>query len=126
MHIEPYTSVLIDEKATSNIVSAVLLMLIFVGVLSSAVSFAVPILGNAAAAIEVQRAKDVLSLIDAAIKTNPQETLEYRLYNGYIYAENQRIELLLINTSSSSVDRIILNSTALYYKAQEYPSPSIS
>lgn len=145
MHIEPYTSVLIDEKATSNIISAVLLMLIFVGMLSSAVSFAVPILGKAAAAIEMQRAKDVLSLIDAAIKTNPQETLEYRLYNGYLNAENQRIDLLLINSSTGLTNEsIVLNSTTLYlkilsnnknlnpslnfqnYKVQDYPSPSIS
>jgi hypothetical protein len=127
MLIEPYTSVLIDEKATSNIVSAVLLMLIFAGMLSSAISFAVPMLGNAAAVIEMQRAKDVLSLIDAAIRTNPQETLEYRLYNGYLNAENQRIDLLLINSSDNSIERTIrLNSSALYYKVQEYPSPSIS
>ncbi len=127
MHIEPYTSVLINEKAASNIVSAVLLMLIFVGMLSSAVSFAVPILGNAAAAIEMQRAKDVLSLIDAAVRTNPQAALEYRLYNGYIYAENQRFELLLINSSTSLTNEsIVLNSTTLYYKTQDYSSPSIS
>ncbi|MBU4075271.1 MAG: hypothetical protein KKI06_00905 [Euryarchaeota archaeon] len=127
MRIEPYTSVLIDEKAASNIVSAVLLMLIFVGVLSSAVSFAVPILGNAAAAIEMQRAKDVLSLIDAAVRTNPQTTLEYRLYNGYINAEKQRIDLLLINSSTGLTNEsIVLKSSTLYYKAQEYPSPSIS
>jgi hypothetical protein len=127
MHIEP-SSLASNEEATSNIISTVLLMIIFLGVVLSAISFATPLLGRTLAAADMQKAKDVLSSLDAAIRTNTGGTLEYRLYNGSLHGENQRIDLHINYSSNNSIYRTIsLNGCTLYYsQAQEYPSPSIS
>ena len=127
MHIEP-SGLVSNKEATSNIISAVLLMIIFLGVVLSAISFATPLLGKALIAGDMQRAKDVLSSLDEAIRTNTEGTLEYRLYNGSLRGENQKIDLQINYSSNNSIYRTTsFNGCTLYYiQAEEYPSPSIS
>ncbi len=127
MHIEP-SNLASNKEATSNIISTVLLMIIFLGVVLSAISFATPLLGRTLAAADMQRAKDVLSSLDEVIRTNTEGTLEYRLYNGFLCGEKQRIDLQINYSSNNSIySTTSLYSCTLYYRqAEEYPSPSIS
>jgi len=127
MHIEP-SGLVSNKEATSNIISAVLLMIIFFGVVLSAISFTTPLLGKALIVGDMHRAKDVLSSLDEAIRTNTEGTLEYRLYNGSLCGENQRIDLQINYSSNNSIYRTTsFNGCTLYYRqAGEYPSPSIS
>ena len=127
MHIEP-SGLTSNNEATSNIISAVLLMIIFLGVLLSAIAFATPLLGKVLTAGEMQRAKDVLSSLDEAIRTNTEGTLEYRFNNGSLCGENHRIDLQINYSSNNSIySTNSFNSCTLYYRqAEGYPSPSIS
>jgi len=125
MHIEP-SSLESNEEATSNLISTMLLMIIFTGLVLSAISFAVPLLGKAVAVADMQKAKDVLSSLDENMRTDAQGTLEYRSYHGYLSGEKQGIDVHIY--SNNSIYRTInLSGCTLYYKqAEEYPCPSIS
>ena len=127
MHIEP-SSLESNEEATSNLISTMLLMIIFTGLVLSAISFAVPLLGKAVAVADMQKAKDVLSSLDETMRTDAQGTLEYRLYHGYLSGEKQGIDVQINYSSNNSIYRTInLNGCTLYYKqAEEYPCPSVS
>lgn len=127
MHIGP-SSLISNKEATSNIISAVLLMIIFLGVVLYAISFTTHLLAKALIAVDMQRAKDVLSSLDEAVRTNSEGTLEYRLYNGSLCVEKQRIDLQINYSSNNSIYRTAsLNGCTLYYwQAEEYPAPSIS
>lgn len=117
-----------NDEAVSNIISTILLMVIFMVMVLSAVSFAVPLLGSALAVADMQKAKDILSSLDTSISTDAQGKLEYRLYNGYLSGENHGIDLEINYSSNNSIYRtVILSSSALSYRqVQGYPPPSIS
>ncbi|MGP8329731.1 MAG: hypothetical protein ACT6FF_05390 [Methanosarcinaceae archaeon] len=125
MHIGP-SGLTSNEKATSNLISTMLLMIILTGVILSAISFAVPILGRAVAVADMQKAKDVLSSLDENIRTDTQGTMEYRLYHGYLSGEKQKIDVH-IKYLNNSIYRIInLNGCTLNYKqTEDIPCPSI-
>ncbi|MGP8320758.1 MAG: hypothetical protein ACT6FE_00320 [Methanosarcinaceae archaeon] len=126
MHIGPY-SLASNEKATSNLISTMLLMIILTGVILSAISFAVPILGRAVAVADMQKAKDVLSSLDKSIRTDTQGTMEYRLYHGYLIEEKQKIDVQIKHLNNSIYRTINLNSCTFNYKqAEDIPCPSIS
>jgi len=127
MHIEP-SSLKSSEEGTSNLISTLLLMIIFAGMVLSAVSFAVPMLGRAVAVADMQRAEDVLSALDANIRTNTQGTMEYRLFTGYLSGEKERIDLRINYSANNSIymDMNFSSCTLYYLQSEEYPSPSIS
>lgn len=126
MHIRR-SGLAFNEEAVSHVVSAVLLMLIFLSVVSSAISVGIPLLGKALASMDVQRSKEILSSLDTAIRTSAQGTLEYRVYRGYLCGEKHPVEVTLTHASNNSVYKTIrFNSSLLGYKARGYPQVSVS
>ncbi len=122
MHIES-SGLMLNENATSNIISATILMLIFLTMLSSAISFTIPLLSKTLQAIELQKARNILHELDMHINAE-QGSMEYRLYNGYISKENKIVEVYLNSTFNST--HIYLNAPVLYYANDKFPQPSIS
>ncbi|HJH32640.1 MAG TPA: hypothetical protein C5S50_10825 [Methanosarcinaceae archaeon] len=126
MHIGP-SSLVSNEKATTNLISTMLLMIIFTGVLLSAISFAIPMLGKAVAVADMQKAKDVLSSLDETIRTDAQGTLEYRLSHGYLSGNKQEIDVQINYSSNNSIySTTNLNGCTIHYMpTEEFPCPSI-
>jgi hypothetical protein len=122
MRIKP-SSLRCNDKGTSNIISTMLLMVIFTGMMMSAISFAVPLLGRVATAADIQRAEDVLSALDANIRTNSEGTMEYRLFKGCLDKEKQMIDLqIYYSTNSSTYRNMSFSGGSLYYRQSENDS----